>query len=286
MLHNPLEQFDVLLLHIPSTIIYIYWIILGFALVLWCTRTKYIRFLSRQQILIHVFLLFILCKIAHNNFIIYSCICSLFIVFILAPRRIQIGNYCSLEYVLYQTVLFVQGILQQNTSVYKSTHLIWSFSIFFIIGICNICGVLPYSLTPTSHLIVTFYISLGAFIGTNITGIFSQKQNVFDIFLPDGVPMWVVPLLVVIEIVSYFARIFSLSIRLFANMLAGHVLLKILGSFWFDMMYLPTLFKFFSVFPTCIVLGVSILETSIAFLQAYVFVTLLVIYLNDIIDPH
>ena len=89
----------------------------------------------------------------------------------------------------------------------------------------------PYSLTITSHLIITLYFSLAFFIGSNIIGVRYLKQTFFVVFLPEGVPLVIVPFLILIEYISYISRIFSLAIRLFANMLSGHILLKILISF-------------------------------------------------------
>jgi ATP synthase subunit 6 len=95
----------------------------------------------------------------------------------------------------------------------------------------NLLGMLPYSMTVTSHLILTLFLSLAFFIGSNIIGVCYHKQSFFSLFLPEGVPLLIIPFLILIEYVSYVSRIFSLAIRLFANMLSGHILLKILISF-------------------------------------------------------
>jgi ATP synthase subunit 6 len=144
----------------------------------------------------------------------------------------------------------------------------------------------PYSITITSHLIFTLYYSLAFFIGINIIGILYQRENFFVLFLPEGVPIWIIPLLIIIEYVSYFARIFSLAIRLFANMMAGHVLMKILIGFVWSMISIGSLGFIVSIFPLIIIFCVTGLETAIAFLQSYVFIVLLSIYLNDVINTH
>jgi ATP synthase subunit 6 len=97
--------------------------------------------------------------------------------------------------------------------------------------VSNLLGMLPYSMTVTSHLILTLFFSLAFFIGNNIVGVCYHTQSFFALFLPEGVPLLIIPFLILIEYVSYISRIFSLAIRLFANMLSGHILLKILISF-------------------------------------------------------
>jgi len=106
-------------------------------------------------------------------------------------------------------------------------------SIFLIISLFNIIGMFPYSFTITSQIIVTFTLSFVMFIGINIRAILDKKLQFFSLFLPSGAPFIITPFLIIIEIISYIARVFSLAIRLFANMMAGHTLLKILINFSF-----------------------------------------------------
>ena len=126
---------------------------------------------------------------------------------------------------------FVTNILKDALAVTKYSFVILLYAVFLFIFISNILGMLPYSMTITSHLILTLYFSLAFFIGNNIIGVCYHKQNFFVLFLPEGVPGPIVPFLILIEYVSYLSRIFSLAIRLFANMMSGHILLKILISF-------------------------------------------------------
>jgi len=148
----------------------------------------------------------------------------------------------------------------------------------------------PFSITITSHLILTFSYALSFFIGINIIGIRYQKEKWFKLFLPDGVPLFIVPALFLIELISYFARVVSLSVRLFANMLSGHILLKILIGFVWSIgnavSAIAVTWIFLSFFPLLVVFAVTFLEIVIAFLQAYVFFVLLSIYLNDVINLH
>jgi F-type H+-transporting ATPase subunit a len=105
------------------------------------------------------------------------------------------------------------------------------YFLFLFVFLSNVIGMVPFSLTTTSHLILTISYALSFFIGINIIGIRYQKENWFKIFLPAGVPLFIIPALFIIELISYFARVVSLSVRLFANMLSGHILLKILIGF-------------------------------------------------------
>jgi len=129
------------------------------------------------------------------------------------------------------TFLFVINIVTDSISIKKYSFILLIHTIFVFLCISNLLGMVPYSLTITSHLIITLHISLAFFIGNNIIGVRFLKQTFFILFLPEGVPFLIVPFLIVIEFISYLSRIFSLAIRLFANMLSGHILLKILISF-------------------------------------------------------
>ena len=145
---------------------------------------------------------------------------------------------------------------------------------------------IPYSMTITSHLILTLYFSLAFFIGNNLIGICYHKEKFFVLFLPEGVPVMIIPFLIIIEYVSYFSRIFSLAIRLFANMLSGHILLKILICFIWAILVSNLINWFWILLPLTIVFVVIGLEIIISFLQAYVFLVLISIYFNDVVNTH
>ena len=113
----------------------------------------------------------------------------------------------------------------------KYSFVLLFYVVFLFIFVSNILGMIPYSVTVTSHLILTIFFSLAFFLGNNLIGICFHKEHFFSLFLPDGVPVVIIPFLILIEYVSYISRIFSLAIRLFANMLSGHILLKILITF-------------------------------------------------------
>jgi F-type H+-transporting ATPase subunit a len=126
---------------------------------------------------------------------------------------------------------FISGVLKDSLSVKKYSFILLLYTIFLFIFLSNILGMIPYSITITSHLILTLYFSLAFFIGNNLIGLCFHKEKYFSLFLPEGVPLFIIPALIIIEYVSYLSRIFSLAIRLFANMMSGHILLKILISF-------------------------------------------------------
>lgn len=137
----------------------------------------------------------------------------------------------KLQKVILVTFLFIVSILKDSISITKYSFILILYTTFMFLCLSNLLGMLPYSMTVTSHLILTLFLSLAFFIGSNIIGICYHRQSFFSLFLPEGVPLLIIPFLILIEYVSYISRIFSLAIRLFANMLSGHILLKILISF-------------------------------------------------------
>jgi len=155
------------------------------------------------------------------------------------------------------------------------------FVTFGFVLLSNLLGLTPYAFTPTSHIIVTFLLAFSFFVGLTIVGFMRQGVSFLKLFLPSGVPVAILPLMVLIEIMSYCIRPISLSVRLFANMLAGHTLLHIVAGFCVKLLDNGILF---AMLPVILLLAITLLEFGIAFLQAYVFVILLSIYLNDSIS--
>lgn len=160
------------------------------------------------------------------------------------------------------------------------------FTTFVFILFTNLIGMIPYSFTSTSHLIVTFGLSLSLFIGITIIGFQIHGLHFFSFLLPKGAPLVLAPLLVVLELVSYSFRAISLGVRLFANMMAGHTLVKILSGFAWTMFSVGGLLSVAAIIPIGIVFGLTGLEIGVACLQAYVFTILSCIYLNDAINLH
>jgi F-type H+-transporting ATPase subunit a len=158
------------------------------------------------------------------------------------------------------------------------------FTLFWFVLMGNLLGLLPYSFTYTSHIIVTFSLAIVAFLAANVAGFKKHGLKMFHLFLPKGIPVFLAPLMVIIEFISYIARPFSLSIRLFANMMAGHLILKLFASF--SMMLAQSSLAALGVVPLLLNIGVTGLEFLVAVLQTYVFTLLTCLYINDAINLH
>ena len=154
------------------------------------------------------------------------------------------------------------------------------FSLFIFILMCNMIGMLPYSFTVTSHIIVTLTFAIFIFIGVTILGFVIHGFKYLKIFVPSGVPVLLLPIITIIEIISYLSRPVSLSVRLFANMMAGHTMLKVFGGFVISLGLIG------GWLPLSFSVALTGLEILVAFLQAYVFAILTCIYLNDALNLH
>jgi len=185
----------------------------------------------------------------------------------LVPGRIQ-----SMAELGYE---FVANMVRDNVGSAGKKYFPFVLTLFVFILFCNVLGLVPYSFTPTSHIIVTFAMALFVFVGVTIIGFAKHGLHFLSFFVPKGVPAWLLVILVPIEVISYFVRPFSLSIRLFANMLAGHTMLKVFGGF---VVMLGVLAGWA---PLAFIVALTGLELIIAGLQAYVFAILTCLYLND-----
>jgi ATP synthase subunit 6 len=191
--------------------------------------------------------------------------------------------------VFFRNILFnfILALIKENLRLKTVLFFPIVFYTFLFILFANLIGMVPYSFTVTSSAAVTFFFSISFFIGTLAIGLSIQRVNIFALFLPAGTPFFIMFFLIGIELISYGARLFSLAIRLFANMMSGHGLLKILGSFvWLIFMNFCAFDLTFLMLGLIIVFLVTFLEIVIAFLQAYVFMVLVCIYLNDVINAH
>lgn len=160
------------------------------------------------------------------------------------------------------------------------------FSLFMFILIANLFGMFPYFFTVTSHLIVTFALAM-LVIGTVLVyGFWRHGLGFLGVFVPSGIPAILTPLVVAIEVISFLSRPISLSVRLFANMLAGHIALKVFAGFIVSLTALGAVGIFGSILPLIMVVALTALEFLVAFLQAYVFAVLTCMYLNDALHPH
>lgn len=159
-------------------------------------------------------------------------------------------------------------------------------ALFIYILINNLVGMVPYSFAPTSHFILTFSISFTVVIGATLLGFYIHDLKFFSLFVPSGCPLGLLPLLVLIEFISYLARNVSLGLRLAANSLSGHMLLNILSGFTYKIMASGFIYFFLALIPLTFVLAFSGLEILIAFVQAQVFVVLSASYIKDALDLH
>jgi F-type H+-transporting ATPase subunit a len=187
------------------------------------------------------------------------------------------GRWQSMAEMSYE---FIAGMLRDNVGTAGRPYFPFIFTLFIFILFCNLLGMIPYSFTVTSHIAVTFALAAVVFIGVTIIGFVRHGAHFLKLFVPSGVPIFLLPLLIVIELISYLIRPISLSVRLFANMLAGHTMLKVFGGF------VVALGIIGGWAPLAFVVALTGLEILIAFLQAYVFAVLTCIYLNDAINLH
>jgi F-type H+-transporting ATPase subunit a len=192
-------------------------------------------------------------------------------------RTMVPSRWQSVAEVMYE---FVGGMVKDNVGHQGMRYFPFIFTLFMFILMGNFLGLLPYSFTFTSHLVVNFTLALFIFIAVTVIGFARHGLHYFSLFLPSGTPLAVAFILVPIEVLSYFIRPFSLALRLFANMLAGHVLLKVLAGF------IISLGVVFGIVPFIAVFGVTLLEILVGAIQAYVFALLACIYLNDAINLH
>jgi F-type H+-transporting ATPase subunit a len=194
------------------------------------------------------------------------------LLFILAPQNLIPTRLQSVAESIYEVVdNITHEVLHDNARTYFPFVL----TLFTFILFANVLGLIPYAFTVTSHIVVTLALALVVFIGATIIGFWRNGFGYLKLFVPSGVPALLLPLVVLIEIVSYFIRPMSLSIRLFANMMAGHMMLKVMAGF-VVMLGLTA-----GWLPLVAMVGLMGLELLVAALQAYVFALLTCMYLND-----
>lgn len=194
----------------------------------------------------------------------------------LVPTRLQ-----SVAEISYE---FIANMIRDNVGSEGRKYFRFIFTLFMFVFAGNLLGLVPYSFTYTSHIIITFSMAAVVFVGVTAIGFMKHGLKFFGFFLPQDVPIYLAPLLVPIEVLSYFTRPVSLSLRLFANMTAGHTMLKVFASFVAPLAG-ATLFVGGAI-PLALVTALTGLEFIIAFLQAYVFTILSCVYLNDALHMH
>ena len=187
------------------------------------------------------------------------------------PTRMQLISEMSYN--------FINQLLNDTVGNEGKQYFPFIFTIFMFVLIGNMIGMIPYSFTFTSHIIVTFALASVVFIGTTILGFAKHRLHFFSFFVIPGLPWYMLPLLIPIEVISFLSRPISLSVRLFANMLAGHTLLKVFAGF-------VVALGLAGILPLVFIVALTGLEILIAFLQAYVFAILTCLYINDALHLH
>jgi len=256
MLLTPLEQFQIISL---------------FSLKLFCLDFSITNMLLVNFIVLILFS-FIISSISSNTNYVGE------VSFFLIPNNWQV-----LIEMLYETIsqLLFDNLNDEGEKYFPFISVLFTFILF-----SNLIGLVPYSFTITSHLIVTFTLSMSIFIGINIICLKRHKSHMLSLFLPANTSFGLALLLVPIEFVSYIFKPISLGVRLFANLMAGHTLLKVIVGFSWSMLLLEDVLSIAHIIPLIILVILMGLELAVAVIQAYVFTILTCIYLNDGINLH
>jgi F-type H+-transporting ATPase subunit a len=197
-------------------------------------------------------------------------------------RAVIPGRAQSVAEILHD---FVAGTLRDATGQEGMKFFPFVFSLFMFVFTANMLGMIPGFFTVTSHIIVTFALAI-LVIGTVVVyGFLKHGTHFLGLFVPSGVPAWLLPFIVIIEVISFLSRPISLSLRLFANMLAGHIALKVFGGFVVSLLGAGAAFAILAPLPLLMAVALTALEFLVAGLQAYVFTVLTCIYLNDALHP-
>ena len=216
-----------------------------------------------------------------TNSALFMIIASLFIILYftlafknkkLVPTRLQLSG--ELFYNL------ITDTVNQNVGGKGKKFVPLIFTLFMFIMVCNLFGMIPYGFTVTSHISITFALAMMVFLLVTLLGFILHGFHFFSLFLPAGTPWWLAPLMILIELFAYLARPVSLSLRLAANMVAGHVLIKVIAGFIVPMAF------YLKIVPIPFVSLLIGFEIFVAILQAYIFTILSCVYLNDAINLH
>jgi F-type H+-transporting ATPase subunit a len=207
---------------------------------------------------------------------------SLLMIGGVAGRQLVPGRIQSMAELSYE---FVANTVRSTAGNEGMKFFPLVFSLFMFIGVSNMIGIIPYTFTVSSHIIVTVALALLVFLTVLVYGFYKNGLKFFNLFVPKGVPIVILPLVVAIEVISFLSRPVSHSVRLFANMLAGHITLKVFASFVTMLGAFGVVGWLGAVLPLALTVALTALELLVAFLQAYVFTILTCIYINDAIHP-
>jgi F-type H+-transporting ATPase subunit a len=208
---------------------------------------------------------------------------TLLLVVGMAPRAVIPGRFQALAETFYE---FVQDLVVGQVGEEGKRFFPFVFTLFMFVLFGNLLGLLPYAFTYTSHIAVTFGLAAIVFVLITVVALAIHGTKFFGYFFPEGAPIWLAPIIVPVEIVSYLSRPVSLSIRLFANMVAGHVMLKVFATFVVLLGSLGIFGPLVAVLPLSVNVALVGFEVLVAFLQAYVFAILTSIYLHDAVHLH
>lgn len=185
--------------------------------------------------------------------------------------------------ILEEVYLLLVGMIYENLGRKGGEFFGIIFALFTFILVANLAGIVPYSFTVTSHIIITFTLSIMVWVGKLVVGLRYHGLKLFGMFIPAGLPFAMVPFFVILETIGFVIPVISLAVRLFANMMAGHILLKILFGFSWMMMMAGGMGFIAHFVPLSVLFLLMGLETAVAVIQAYVFTLLTVLYLSDMV---
>ena len=216
---------------------------------------------------------------------------SLLVLFLIISLHIMANNDAKLipskwSIALESSFASINSMVRDQIGSRNEVYLPFIYSLFFFILIGNLVSNVPYSFAITASVIVCLGLSFTIFIGVTILSLSKHGLKFFSYFIPSGTPLALVPLLVLIEVVSYLARALSLGIRLFANLTAGHTLLKILSTFLYQLFSASLIIAVLTLIPFAIFIGLIGLELAVSFIQSFVFCLLVCSYIKDAIDLH
>jgi ATP synthase subunit 6 len=198
-------------------------------------------------------------------------------------QKISSGSWRTIRFIIIEQIyLLVKQQLNKNSREYFGVIL----TLFVGTTCFNVLGLMPYTFTITSHVAITFALSFPIFTAMTLEGLYRHKLNFFSLFLPEGTPIFLAPVLTLVEFISYMTRLASLAVRLGANLIAGHVILKIIATTCASLLNSKSLMAIVSVIPFGAMLAFTALELAVAFLQSYVLCILTCNYLNDGINLH
>jgi F-type H+-transporting ATPase subunit a len=201
---------------------------------------------------------------------------TLFLTLSMRSRSLVPGRWQSLAELSYE---FIANLVRDNVGGEGRKYFPFIFTLFMFVLFCNVFGLIPYAFTVTSHIIVTLALALIVFIGVTVIGIIKNGFGFLRLFCPAGVPLFVLPLLIPIEIISYLIRPVTLSVRLFLNMMVGHTMLKVFAGF-------VVLLGIAGIGPLAFIVVFVGFELFVGALQAYIFAVLSCLYLHDALHPH